>query len=202
MATQREQGVAAPAAAPGGAVEPVTVVVTRRVRAGREDAYTAWLDRLIADASALPGYLGARVQPPAAGAPRVYTSVFRFDSVEHLRAFEASDLRARALAEVTELAEADAVWSRLTGLELWFAPPPGTVVPQPSRLRMALVMIAVVYGLVLSLGQLVGAVLGGAPFPLRLLVTIAIEVFLMTYVVMPRLTRALARWIYPRARAT
>jgi uncharacterized protein len=181
--------------------EPVTVVVTRRVRRGAETAYEAWLERLIEGASAMPGYLGARVQRPGAGEPAVYTSIFRFDSVEHLRVFEASDLRRRALQEVTDLVEADAVWSRLTGLELWFTPPAGTVVPQPSRFRMALVMIVVVYGLVLSIGQLVGAVLGAAPQPVRLLVTIVIEVFLMTYVLMPRLTRGLARWIYPRKEA-
>lgn len=76
----------------------------------------------------------------------------------------------------------------------------GTVVPQPSRLRMALVMIVVVYGLVLSLGALVAFGLAGLPPPARLLVTITIEVLLMTYVVMPRLTRWLARWIYPHTR--
>ncbi len=182
-----------------GATEPVTVVVTRRVRPGREAAYEAWLDRLIRSASSLPGFLGARVQRPEPGAPPTYTSVFRFETVETLRAFEQSDLRRRALAEVADLVEADAVWSRLTGLELWFTPPPGTVVPQPSRFRMALVMIAVVYALVLSIGQLVALAMAGAPSPLRLLVTIVIEVFLMTYVLMPRLTRWLARWIYPRS---
>ena len=57
--------------------------------------------------------------------------------------------------------------------------------------------MCVVYGLVLSIGTLVAQVLSTAPMPLRLLVTITIEVFLMTYVLMPRLTRALARWIYP-----
>ncbi|MEZ4404911.1 MAG: antibiotic biosynthesis monooxygenase [Polyangiales bacterium] len=182
--------------------EPVTVVVTRRVRPGHEADYESWLDRLIEGASTMSGYVGARVQRPGAGEPPVYTSVFRFESVESLRAFEESDLRRRALSEVTRFVEADAVWSRLTGLELWFTPPPGTVVPQPSRFRMALVMIAVVYGLVLSLGKLVGAVMASAPFALRLLVTLVIEVFLMTYVIMPRLTRWLARWIYPKRDVT
>jgi len=177
--------------------DSVTVVVTRQVKAGREAAYEAWLRRLIADAGSMPGFLGAKVEPPT-GTPSVYTSVFRFDGVDTLRAFEESDLRRRALAEVGDLVEADAVWSRLTGLELWFTPPPGTVIPQPSRLRMAVVMIVVVYGLVLSIGQLVAAVLASAPGPVRLLVTIVIEVFLMTYVLMPRLTRLLAKWIYPR----
>lgn len=178
--------------------EPVTVVVTRHVRGGCEATYAAWLDRLIESAKAMPGFLGAKVQRPAQGEPPVYTSIFRFDSVAHLRAFEVSDLRQRALLKVVDLVEADAVWSRLTGLELWFTPPAGTIVPQPSRLRMALVMIVIVYGLVLSIGQLVGVVLSAAPQPIRLLVTIVVEVFLMTYILMPRLTRWLARWIYPR----
>jgi antibiotic biosynthesis monooxygenase (ABM) superfamily enzyme len=180
--------------------EPVTVVVRRRVKPGREASYEAWLARLVLDAKALPGFLGSELQRPG-GTSREYTSVFRFDSLEHLRGFEESELRRKALLEVTELVEGDALWQKLTGLELWFTPPPGTVVPQPDRLRMALLMIGVVYGLVLSIGQLVALVLGDAPLPLRLLVTITIEVFLMTYVIMPRLTRWLAFWIYPSRRA-
>jgi antibiotic biosynthesis monooxygenase (ABM) superfamily enzyme len=183
------------------APEPVTVVVTRRVRPGHEAAYEAWLERLVGAAAELPGYLGTSIHRPAPGGPREYTSIFRFDSVESLQRFETSDLRRRALAEVVDHVEADAVWRKLTGLELWFTPPPGTVMPQPSRLRMAFVMIVVVYGLVLSIGQLVAMVLGAAPMPVRLLVTITIEVFLMTYLLMPRLTRGLARWIYPSAPA-
>lgn len=182
--------------------DAVTVVVTRRVKRGRELDYEKWLDKLIQDASTLPGYLGARVERPKEGEAPVYTSVFKFDSAEHLRAFETSDLRQRALLEVTDYVEADAVWSKLTGLELWFSPPPGTVVPQPSKFRMAIVMIAVVYGLVLSIGQGVAFVLSSAPQPVRLLVTIVIEVFLMTYVLMPRLTRWLAKWIYPKKEIT
>jgi antibiotic biosynthesis monooxygenase (ABM) superfamily enzyme len=183
------------------AEEPVTVVVTRRVRAGRDAAYEAWLERLLSDAKALPGYLGTTVHRPPPGG-REYTSVLRFDTVEHLRGFEESDLRRRALLEVAELVEADAAWRRMTGLEVWFAPPAGTVVPQPSRFRMALVMIVVVYGLVWSIGSLVAKVLEAAPGPLRLLVTIVIEVFLLTYVLMPRITRWFAKWIYPTKEVT
>lgn len=179
--------------------EPVTVVVTRRVRAGREADYEQWLAKLTASARDLPGYLGTTIQRPGAAQPREYTSVFRFADVAALRAFEASDLRRRALLEVTELVEADATWRELTGLELWFTPPPGTPVPQPDRLRMCAVLILVVFGLVLTIGKGVGLVLSTAPMPARLFVTIAIEVFLMTYVVMPHLTRWLARWIYLRA---
>jgi uncharacterized protein len=184
--------------------QPVTVVITRRVKAGRERDYEAWLGQLQSEARGLPGYLGVTTQRPAASGPREYVSVIRFATLADLRAFERSDLRARHLSAVANLVEADAVWQELTGLEFWFTPPPGTVVPQPSRPRMALVMIVVVFGLVLSIGTLVNTVAAMLPLPvpyaLRLLLTITIEVLLMTYWLMPQITRRLARWIYPGRR--
>lgn len=182
--------------------EPVTVLIRRRAKAGRELEYEAWLQRLQAEARSFPGYLGVTTQRPAPSGPREYVSAVRFDSLASLQAFEASELRARYLRDVVPLVEADAVWEQLTGLEFWFSAPAGTVVPQPSRPRMALVMIAVVFTLVLVIGTAVNAVFAALPFktpyPLRLLVTIAIEVVLMTWWVMPWITRRLAPWIYPR----
>ena len=180
---------------------PVTVVITRRVRPGREQDYERWLGRLQADASGLPGYLGVTTQRPAATGPREYVSAVRFRTLDDLRNFETSDLRARYLSEVTDFIETDAVWQQLTGLEFWFTPPPGTVVPVPSRARMALLMIVVVFSLVLLIGTLItagAAILPFAvPYPVRLLVTITIEVLLLTYWLMPKLTKHLAFWIYP-----
>jgi uncharacterized protein len=192
---------AAPTPTPSDA-GPVTVVVTRRVKPGREADYEDWLQRLQTQARGLPGYLGVTTQRPGPTGPREYVSVLHFESLGHLRAFEGSELRSRALAQVADLVEADAAWKEMTGLEFWFTPPPGTVVPQPSRPRMALLMIGVVFSLVLIIGSIVNAAFDllpiAAPYPLRLLVTIAIEVWLMTYWLMPQLTRRLATWIYPR----
>ena len=187
-------------AEPSG-TDAVTVLIRRRVKPGREADYEAWLQRLQTEARGLAGYLGVTTQRPAVTGPREYLSAVRFDSLANLRAFEASELRRRHLALVAPLVEGDAVWEELTGLEFWFTAPPGTVVPQPSRPRMALVMIAVVFTLVLVIGSLVNAALAPLPFavpyPIRLLLTLAIEVVLMTWWLMPWLTRRLAPWIYP-----
>jgi hypothetical protein len=178
------------------------VVVNRKVKPGREAEYEAWLQRLTGRVSAtMPGYLGTEIHRPRAGSD-TYTSVFRFDSLEHLRSFETSELRAEALRQVADLVEADAIWKRHTGLEVWFEPPPGTVIAQPSRLRMVIVLTLVVYVLVLVIGTLVGRLAGDAiPAPIRLLGVIALEVSLMTYLIMPAITRRLAHWIYPAREA-
>jgi hypothetical protein len=178
---------------------PVTVTVRRKVRPGREADYEAWLARLTEGAARdFPGYLGADFHRPGPGG--AYRSVFRFDSLDHLEAFERSDYRAKMLAEAAPLFAADAAWERLTGLEFWFDPPPGTRLPQPSPHRMALVLIAVVFVLVLALNLALGPFLTGWPLPLRLLLTVTLQVVLMTYVIMPRLTPRIARFIFPTSR--
>lgn len=179
--------------------DPVTITVRRKLRPGREAAYEAWLKRLTAGAATdFPGYLGAEFHRP--GPDGIYRSVFRFDSLAHLEAFERSDFRAAMLAEGAELFAADAAWERMTGLEFWFDPPPGTKVPQPSPHRMALVLIAVVFVLVLALNLTLGPLMTGWPLALRVLATVTVQVGLMTYVIMPRLTPLIARFIYPQSK--
>jgi uncharacterized protein len=182
---------------------PVTVVVTRRVRPGMEAKYEDWLRRQFLDAESQPGYMGAEVERPAPDAKvREYTSVLRFDSVKHLRAFEHSEMRRNYLAEVVDLVEGDASWHQLSGLEFWFTPPKGTVVPQPARWRMAVVTMLTVYFLVMTAGRLIIIVLGDMPFAVRMAGLVVVQVVLMTYVFMPRVTRLMARWIYPAVRPT
>lgn len=177
--------------------EPVTVVVRRRVKPGREADYEAWLRRLTEGAQRqFPGYLGAEFHRPAAAGGE-YRSVFRFDSLDRLDAFERSEFRARMLAEGAAFFAGDAAWEKMTGLEFWFDPPLGTRVPVPSPHRMALVLIAVVFGLVLALNVALGPLMSAWPLAPRVLALVVVQVGLMTYVIMPRLTPLIARFVYP-----
>lgn len=176
----------------------ITTIVRRRVREGQREGYEAWIAQLLRDAAALPGYLGAEVQRPVPP-DRTYVSIFRFDSLDTLEAFEASDLRRDALARVTPFVEGDAIWDRLTGLEVWFDAPPGTVAPQPVRWRMALLLIALVFVLVEVLSRLMTLLPFDMPPQLTLLTVVTAQVCLLTYVIMPPLTRRLAFWLFPNA---
>ncbi|HJU33558.1 MAG TPA: antibiotic biosynthesis monooxygenase [Nitrososphaera sp.] len=94
----------------------MSVVVTRKVNAGRELEYEEWLRRILEECKSMKGYLGATIQRPAAGSME-YTIIFRFDTVDNLRKFEESELRTRHLDEVIDYVEADAIWKKFTGLE-------------------------------------------------------------------------------------
>jgi uncharacterized protein len=174
----------------------ITTIVRRRVRAGKEADYEAWLAELLREASRLPGYLGTDVQKPAAP-DRTYVSIFRFDTLANLEAFERSELRQKHLAKVAPFVEADAIWDKLTGLEVWFDAPKGTIAPQPVRWKMALLLIGLVFVLVEFLSTIVGFAAPDLNPRLALLAIVTAQVCLLTYVIMPRVTRWLAFWLFP-----
>ena len=68
----------------------------------------------------------------------------------------------------------------------------------PSKHKMALVLFVVVYTLVLLLSSLLEPFIGAFPVWAKLMVVIPIQVLLMTYLVMPRVTSLLKNWIYAR----
>jgi uncharacterized protein len=188
----------APADARPASDEPVTVLYSRRVKPGREAGFEAWARGIVAAARQFPGHLGASVLD--APGSREYHILFSFADPRSLRAWLDSDERRRWLARVGELLEADRGLQQLTGLETWFKLP-GANVPTmtpPPRWKMWLVSLIAVYPLVLAFQALVVPRMARLSLPLRALVFPLVLLTLMTFVVMPMVTRALRRWLGPR----
>src|SRR5829696_1864082 len=186
----------APAGARPAAEEPpVTVLYSRRVKPGREADFEAWAHGIVAASRQFPGHLSASVLDDPSD--REYHVLFSFADRRSLRAWLDSDERRRWLARVGELLEADQGLQQLTGLETWFKLP-GSNVPTmkpPPRWKMWLVSIIAVYPLVLAFQALVVPTMAGLPFPLRALMFPLVLLTLMTFVVMPVVTRVLRRWL-------
>ncbi len=174
---------------------PVTVSLARRVKPGRETDYEAWVSGVVAEASVFPGHRGASVlRPRQAGGE--YVIIYRFDTYAQCRAWEESPQRAAWLDKLEGVIEGDPEVKRVTGLETWFDLPEVPAAKSPSPHKMALVLIVVVFVLVWALNVLLGPLMTGWPLPLRVLVIAVIQVVLMTYLVMPRVTRMLKGWLF------
>ena len=66
---------------------------------------------------------------------------------------------------------------------------------------MAIVTWIAIFGLITIINLLLGRFLASLPILLRsFLLTISL-VILMTYVVMPRITRLFSQWLYPKSRS-
>ena len=180
-----------------GTNPPVTAVASRRVKRGREREFEEWVSGILAAANGFSGYLGSEVlRPGDAPGDDEYRIVFRFDRKSNLRAWEESEERHRWLREAEPLIHEERVHV-LTGLETWFTLPWKAGEPSPPRYKMAIVTWLAVFPLITVILVLFGPLLGLLPMLLRTLVLTAVMVSLMTYVIMPRLTRLFSFWLYP-----
>ena len=174
---------------------PVTVTIERSVTPGREQDFEAWANELTRTAAQFAGFLGAGLLRPAVPGERWHV-VFRFASRECLQAWEDSSVRRDLLGQASELMSTTAV-RRFTGLETWFSIP-GHSEQAPPRWKMFVVSVAGIYLLQMLFHLVADASIESWPLALRVAVLAGCVTALMTWVVMPRVARLLARWLYPQ----
>ncbi|MBB5375524.1 hypothetical protein HNQ07_000968 [Deinococcus metalli] len=177
-------------------VDPVTLVVRRRIRPGHEGAYEAALQRLGELLSRVPGFRGTGVLRPGDGS-REYTVVARFDSLGSAAAWELSPERALWLDTIAALVDDQLSFERQPGLDFWFTPPAAPLLRQPPRWKMAALTLLVLYPVSVGVSLLLLPLVSAWPLPLRALAQMLLVVPAMTYVFMPLATRAAGRWLTP-----
>jgi uncharacterized protein len=182
---------------PEGGGGPVTTTVTRRVKPGHEVFYEHFLEGIIAAASEFPGHLGVEVFRPESSTADEYRIVYRFDTAQHLRAWLDSEEHAAWLERAEPHALGPVRTRFVTGLESWFTLPGSPGTPPPPPYKMALLTWITIFPLITLVVEVLGPLLEGVSVVLRLGITTAVTVPLMTWVVMPRVTRLLHRWLYP-----
>jgi uncharacterized protein len=176
---------------------PVTVVVKRTIKPGADKEFEAWLKGATADLSKFPGYLDITLIRPAAGANPEYVLLIRFDSYEHLDAWEGSDIRQEWMRRAQGFTESVAN-QRITGLEYWFSLPSIPKAFVPPRHKMALVTLLAIYPLSTLIGNYVVPYFPPMHPLLRGLIVSAMLIVLMTYLVMPFMTRVFKSWLFRR----
>ena len=186
-------GTAAPEVADG----PATLVLSRAVMPGHEQAFEEVLRRLAAAVRAFPGQQGLTVLRPQPGGPLTYTIVAHFATQPDMDAWLSSDVRARLVAEADGHAAGGLNSRYLSGLEGWLAQPGSPVVLPPARWKIVVISLAGIAPLLEAVSYLLAPHLAGLPAWSRPLVSAAIVIPLMQYAVMPLLTRAARGFLYP-----
>ena len=182
-----------------GADGPVTVLVARRVRPGREVEFERWASELTRAASAFDGFLGAGLLRPG-HVGELWHVVYRFASADELARWEHSQTRSELLARGEQVMSTSHE-RRMTGLETWFEVP-GRTAPAPPRWKMFVVTSIVIFVLQLMLNLVLYRVVSS---PIALVPRVALISFsvsaLMTWVVQPQLARLLEGWLYAPRRS-
>lgn len=191
---------------PARASELVTAVVTPGDRAAYESLRAA----LAAKAAQFPGFTGIEEFPPSPGDDR-WTAVITFGSDADLQRWRTSRERAELLRRVRTVAD-DHDWVLPGGFRRWSSRS-GPAGAQPPAWKQAMTALAVLYAMVsildITLGNFIGnglrvegnqVVAGlGLPLPVVVFIGNAVSTVLLTWVLMPVVTRVLDWWLSPAA---
>ena len=181
---------------------PVTVAITRRVRPEDELLMRAWADAGTQMASHFPGFLGSGWVRPSTGSID-WHMLYRFDGAESLAAWQGSTERNRWLTAGSNLVEDTRVEHR-TGIEGWFDEPaeqvvddlaPAAAPPAPPRWKQMVVIWLAFFPTSLALTYLFAPFSETWPAWARVLLSTLVATPLMTYLVLPRVTRLFQPWL-------
>lgn len=173
---------------------PIHIAITRRVRPGCEAEFQQALREFLQTSFAHGGVQGASMLTPPPGSDsrefgilRTFASESERDAFYDSPMFKAWEERAKTLTE------GEAVYRQLHGLEAWFRSPHRP----PPRWKMAVATLLGVYPTSLLLAVTVGEAVHTWPLLARSLVVAGSMVALLTWVVMPSVTRLLRGWLNP-----
>ncbi len=175
----------------------VSVVVFDRVKPGHRTAFEDWQDRVISEIRRVNGFVGVSSKRHE-GVQNEYFTLFQFDSNQNLQHWLNSDTLKRYLREVGQYTESAPKVSLHQGLDIFFHKRGSTVRQPPFHKKVFLGIIAV-YPLIIIVGKLFHWLVPGfgkLPFELGLFFEVIIISTLMTYPVMPGLTKWLRPWLY------
>jgi uncharacterized protein len=178
---------------------PVTVEVLQQIKPGCEAEFELILKDLLKAAEGFTGHLGANIFYPYDRTHPEYRIIFKFDHLSNLQRWEESPLRRRLLERTQRLTTSAGKYQRLTGLETWFTlPSRGAVVP-PPRYKMVAVTWLVIFPLSNIIPPFLNKLFAPLPPLLRSAIGALLMVSLMTYIVMPSMTKLFANWLYPKS---
>ena len=185
---------------------PVTVIVKRIAKKNKSKEFEEWLSKISKEFSKQDGSMGIDIIRPTSTnkTKSEYVIIFRFNTYDNLEKWEKSAIRSEWLQKSRELAEANYDVQKLTGLEFWFTPhfkeDSSSQAPlnPPPRYKMVIVTIPVISILLLTLVPQIHVLteMLSIPYVIGLVIAIIILVLLMTYVIMPILTKLLKPWLY------
>jgi uncharacterized protein len=175
----------------------VTVCITRTVKPGCEADFERALHEFVQRSLILPGQHGVHIMRPAPGSgSREYGIIRKFASRDALAAFRTSPEYLAWNQLAVELTEGSGRAEEFTGLESWFTLPGASLRPLP-KWKMAIATFLGVFPVATILSLTLGPVIQSWHFLLGGALFNACVVILLTWVVMPLITRALHQWLHP-----
>jgi antibiotic biosynthesis monooxygenase (ABM) superfamily enzyme len=186
-------------AGPHAATVAAGMVVSTRVKPGREAEFRTWQTTIDQEAARFPGFLGNEVFPSVPGLQEDWVVVVRYDSAKHLQNWLESEPRRRLNQQAATLWDEARVESFGGGFPGWFTAGRGESgqAALPAVWKQAMTVILVLYPTVFLLSRYLSPWLTGLPFAASLFVSNVASVSILTWLLMPVVVRAFDFWLSP-----
>lgn len=179
----------------GSTAGPFTFAAVWHVKRDSVVQFEGLLRQIVAAAAVFPGHEGVHAVTPAASSPPVYRVVVRFGSQKQFQYWQQSDVCQDLIAKASTLAASPVDLQMKTGLEAWFQDPAGSNA-SPPMYKTSILMWLVLFPLTLFC-QWIVILMNLHLSPLIATgITMAFEIALVSYVLMPALARIFAFWLY------
>ena len=176
--------------------DSVTVIVSRKVKLGREKEFEKWAAGISKEAQKFEGYLGIKNIQPSKNTNFNSVVIIKFDRYKNLKKWEDSPIRANWIKKSASFTEGDVHVQKLTGLEYWFTLPKTPLQTPPPRYKMAIVTFLALFPTI----NFVNLILKPLPDIFQgmvyLAISVIVSVILMTYVIMPLMIRLFKPWLF------
>lgn len=172
--------------------DSVTLISSVRLRAGTEAAHRRLHQRAVDAAAEVGGLVRHALTPAVAGAQPETVAMLTFRSRADLDRWMSSPQRREILDAMAALSETQRTINVVGGYAGWFPLPGNTTTKRWKQAVAVLIGLVPVSLLITALRQWIVPEL---PLVAAVLTTAVINVVILTYVVMPSITRVLRRWL-------
>ena len=179
--------------------DPITLVISEVVEPYLIEEYETWTKGINQSAKQFEGFMGVEIIRPRDHQYPEYVVIVKFDNYAHCKHWLTSPVYQQWMQRSEEFISQRSQQHQQNGLELWFSLPKSTSVnpPEPPYYKQVIIGVITVYPLILLSNLLVAPLLQGLPALLSLLISVTFISALLSYPVMPYITKILAFWLYP-----
>jgi antibiotic biosynthesis monooxygenase (ABM) superfamily enzyme len=144
-------------------------------------------------ASSFRGFVSRDIYQSTEG-EKTFTNIFTFNTIENLDIWENSKERKTVSDNLDQVVESVLQKKQLTGLEFMFQ----REIPSPVKWKMVFITVIIIFILIHSFIPFIENLLTLANIssPIKSLIGVATMVSLMTYLIIPIITKVLSRWIF------
>jgi len=177
-----------------------TNIISEIVKPGSQEAFETWSKGINKVVAQQPGFISSDILRPRDKKHLEYIIVIRFENSDALNTWMGSETFKTIFKEVEPHLVSHKSQQQSHGIEQWFELPEHEMHQphKPAFYKLVTMGIIAVYPLVLLSNALIAPFTQQLPYWLAILLSVIFISVLMTYPVMPVISKILSTWLYPK----